>query len=370
MTPTLSDSVALFFAGAFALTLIFSPPLIAFLKRTGIVRKDVYDFSTIIKGREQKVGTPVMGGIIIVLVVSGITVLFNWHRETTFVPIGVFLLSAFLGGADDLLNIFYQRTRFMRTLGKTLTLARVHKSIVVRMWHISTLPWRAYQRLFSLLGSHPGSGIHPHEKILVQFAIGAIVAWWMSSKLNWTQLWLPWHGEVDLGLWIVPVIIFLVMFMANAVNITDGIDGLSAGTLLFAYGAYLAIALQHGNVSIVFLVTTLMGSLLGYLFFNITPARYQMGDVASLGLGVMLTAIAFALNRAVLLPLIGGIFMIEICSVLLQTVWRVLFGHRLLAMSPLHHHFEIYGWSEARIVMYAWTLASLFFIGGIWISLH
>lgn len=360
----------MFFGGALVLTLVLSPFLIVFLKRLGITRKDEYDFSTIIAQREEKVGTPVMGGLIIVLVVSGITVLFNWHREATFVPIGVFLLSAMLGGADDLLNIFYRRVRPARTLSKELTLTRVHKNIGVRIWHAITFPWNVYKRFFYLLGSHPGSGIQPHEKILVQFLIGAIVAWWMSSKLNWTQLWIPWHGEINLGWGIVPVIIFLVMFMANAVNITDGIDGLSAGTLLFAYGAYFVIALQQGSVPIVFLIATIMGSLLGYLFFNITPARYQMGDVASLGLGVMLTAIAFVLNRAILLPFIGGIFVIEIFSVLIQTMWRVVFGHRIFAMSPLHHHLEMQGWSEARIVMYAWALATLFFVGGIWLSMH
>ena len=120
----------------------------------------------------------------------------------------------------------------------------------------------------------------------------------------------------------------------------------------------------------IFLLATIIGSLMGYLMFNIKPAKYQMGDVASLGLGVVLAAIAFALDRATLLPVIGAIFFIEIGAVLLQTFWKILFGRRLLAMAPLHHHLEIKGWSEARIVMYAWTFGGLFAILGIWLSFH
>ncbi|MBI2462662.1 MAG: hypothetical protein HYV65_00220 [Candidatus Spechtbacteria bacterium] len=364
------DSIFAFFFTAFALTVIGSIPLIALLKKLHITRRDEHDFSSLIAGREAKIGTPIMGGIIIVSVIAVLTTMFNWHRETTYVPIGVLLLSAALGGLDDLLNIFYTKTRPVRTLGKVWTLIRVHKNILARVWYVLLLPWYAYKRFFYLLGSHPGSGIQAHEKILVQFIIGCIIAWWLSFKLSWTSIWIPWHGSYDLGWMIVPLIIFLVMFMSNAVNITDGIDGLSAGTLLLSYSAFFIVALQHRNTDFIFLIAVTIGALLGYLLFNIKPARYQMGDVASLGMGVMLTAIAFALDRVVLLPIIGGIFVIEIVSVLIQVAWRVLFGHRLLAMAPLHHHLEITGWSEATIVMYAWAVASLFSMTAIWLSFH
>lgn len=365
-----ADSLFLFFSGAFLLTVFLSPLTILALKALGVVRKDDRDFSALIAERKKKAGTPIMGGIVIIGVITLLTLLFNWRREITYVPIGVLLLSAAFGGADDLLNIFYKHSRPVRTLGKIGRLIKTHRSIVIRLWYALTFPWHVYKRFFYLLGSHPGRGIQAHEKILVQLLIGIAIAWWLSFKLNWTELWIPWGNHLELGLLIIPLVIFLVMFMANAVNITDGIDGLSAGTLLIAFGTYFIIALQQGSAGMAFLIATTMGALLGYLLFNIAPAKFQMGDVASLGLGILLTAIAFALDRAFLLPIVGGVFFIEIGSVLLQTAWRVLFGRRLLRMAPLHHHLEARGWGETRIVMYAWTLGSLFAIFALWLSYH
>lgn len=357
-----------FFFGAFLITVLFSPPLIVLLKRLRIVRKGERDFSSLIAARMGKIGTPIFGGIIIVAVVTLITLLYNWHRETTFVPLGVLWLAAILGGADDLLNIFHTKERHPRTLGRITRLIKVHKSIVKRIWYAVSFPWQAYKRFFYLLGSHPGAGVQAHEKIIIQFAIGAIIAWWLSFKLNWTEVWIPWIGHVDFGFWIIPIIVFLVICMANAVNITDGIDGLSAGTLLISYGAFFLIALAQHSLNISLLIATVGGALGGYLLFNIKPAKYQMGDVGSLGMGVLLAAIAFALDRPILLPIIGMIFIAEILSVIFQTIWKVMFGRRLFKMAPLHHHLEIIGKEESSIVMYAWTFAALCAAIGIWLS--
>jgi phospho-N-acetylmuramoyl-pentapeptide-transferase len=368
MADVLMSKSFYFFMGAFALTVLLSPLLIVLLKQLKIVRRHERDFSSLIVARKQKAGTPVFGGIIIVGVVTLITLLFNWHRETTFVPLGVLWLSALLGGADDLLNIFSKKERHPRTMGRILRLIKFHRNLHYRIWYAVSIPWQIYKRFFYLLGSHPGSGVQAHEKIVLQLAIGAIVAWWLSFKLDWSELWLPWAGSIDLGLFIIPIIIFFVIFMANAVNITDGIDGLSAGTLLIAYGAFFLIALQQQSLAISLLIATVGGALAGYLIFNIKPAKYEMGDVASLGMGILLTAIAFALDRPILLLVIGAIFIGEILSVILQTGWKVLFGVRLLKMAPLHHHLEIIGKEESSIVMYAWTFAALFAIVGVWLS--
>lgn len=370
MTLAIFDTSFFFLALSFLLIVAISPILIFLLRKLQIVRRDANDFSSLIAERKTKAGTPIMGGLAIVFTVTIITILFNWNRESTYVPIGVFLISAILGGADDLLNLFYTKQRLVRTLGRLMLLIRHHKNPWKRFEYAIFLPWHAYKRFFYLLGSHPGKGIQAHEKILVQLIIGIVVAWWLADKLAWTEVWFPWIGSFDFGLLIIPIIIFLVMFMANAVNITDGIDGLSAGTLLLAFSAYFVIALQQGADSLAFLIATFMGALVGYLLFNIKPAKYQMGDVASLGLGVVLAAIAFALDRIILLPLIGGIFFIEILSVIFQLAWKVLLGKRLLAMAPLHHHLEIRGWSEATIVMYAWTATAILSAIAIWLSFH
>lgn len=357
-----------FFAGAFFFSVVLSPALIILLRKLKIVRRDARDFSSIIRQRRGKVGTPVFGGIIIVVAVTVLTLLFNWHRETTFVPLGVLWLAALLGGADDIMNIFYTKERHPRTLGRILRLIKIHRDVKYRMWYLISFPWQAYKRFFYLLGSHPGKGVQAHEKIIIQLIIGGIISWWLSFKLGWTELWLPWLGHIDLGLFIIPVILFLVIFMANAVNITDGIDGLSAGTLIIAYGAFFLIALAQGSMDISLLIATTIGALTGYLLFNIKPAKYQMGDVSSLGMGVLLAAIAFALDRPILLPVIGLVFIAEITSVILQTGWKIILGKRLLKMAPLHHHLEIIGREESSIVMYAWAMAGLFAMFGVWLG--
>ena len=363
----LNDSF-FFFIVSLAITAVISPFLIAVLKKFNISRRDERDFSTVISARKGKVGTPVMGGLAMIISVSLITLFFNWHRATTYVPLGAFILAALLGGIDDVLNIFGWRDRRVRTLGTVLRLARIHKSVFARIAYIVFLPWHAYKRFFYLLGSHPGKGVQAHEKIIVQLAIGFIVAGWLFKKLAWTSLWLPWFGSLDVGIFVIPFIVLAVVLMTNAVNITDGIDGLAAGTLAISYGAYFIIALQQGKPEISFLIATVMGALAGYLLFNIHPALYQMGDVASLGMGVLLATIAFALNREILLPLVGFIFMVELASVVFQTAWRVLFGRRFFKMSPLHHHLEFIGWNESRIVMYAWTIAGIMAVTGVWLS--
>lgn len=368
MTEAIFEKSFFFFLTAFFLTVLLSPPLIRVLKNLKIVRHDERDFASIIKTRQEKVGTPIFAGILMVGVISLLTILFNWRRETTFVPLGVLWLSALLGGADDLLNIFYTKERHPRTLGRIFRLIKIHKYLRYRIWYLLTVPWQAYKRFFYLLGSHPGRGVQAHEKIIIQIIIGGIVAWWLSFKLNWTELWIPWLGVIDLGLWIIPIIVFLVIFMANAVNITDGVDGLSAGTLIISYGAFFLIALQQQSLAMSLLIATVIGTLFGYLLFNIKPARYQMGDVSSLGMGALLTAIAFALDRPILLLVVGMIFVVEIMSVILQTSWKVLFGKRLLKMAPFHHHLEIIGKDELSIVMYAWIFSAMFAVLGVWLS--
>lgn len=363
----LNESVFFFFA-ALALTAVVSPFLIELLKKWHVARRDERDFSTLIATRKAKVGTPVMGGIAIIFTIVVVTIVFNWHRATTYVPIGAFLLAALLGGTDDLLNIFGLRNRRVRTLRQVWRLAKVHKHWYMRFAYFITLPWHAYKRFFYLLGSHPGKGIQAHEKIVVQFIIGLIVALWLFFKLEWTSLWLPWLGSINLGVFVIPFIILIVMLMANAVNITDGIDGLAAGTLSIAFGSYFVIALQQGNTEMSFLIATVIGSLAGYLLFNISPALYQMGDVASLGMGVLLATVGFVLNREILLPVIGLVFAVELLSVIFQVFYRVLRGKRFFRMAPLHHHLEHIGWNESRIVMYAWTIGGIMAIVGVWLS--
>ncbi len=364
------DNSLSFLILAFIITWFLSPIVIKLLKKFGLVRRCDDDPSGVLEKRTCKTGVPVMGGALVVLVIFIITFFFNWDRNTTFYPIGVLLVAAFIGALDDILNTIGLQRR-SRTVKKTLKLAKVHKNRKYRFWLIITLPWTLYKRFFQAMGStSKGRGLFPHEKILFQILAGGIVAWWMSFKLGWTEVGLPFiGGSINLGPYLMTaIVIFIVVFMTNAVNITDGLDGLSAGLLIITFSVYMFISWQQGLDEIGILLGTTIGSLLAYLWFNVKPAKYQMGDVGSLGLGALLTAVAFAVDQVWLLSIFGGIFVIEILSVILQLSWKMLFGRRLFKLTPLHHHFEYKGHNEETIVMKFWIGGILLAFLGMWLT--
>lgn len=370
-SPNLLQQALLYAILAAMGAFILAPLLVRLLLKFKITRSAEYDFTLRGGDRLFKVGTPIMGGLLVIIVVTAITLLFNWERSYTYVPIGVMGISAFLGAADDLLNIFGKKRR-NRTLPMTLTLIRVHNKWYMRLWYILTLPWTIFQRSTSVLGSHPGKGVLVHEKLLLQFLAGAITAWWIYFKLGpqWHTLWIPFDGFISLSWWIIPLVIFLVMFTANAVNIADGLDGLAGGSLLITFAGLTAISWIEGRAAFALLNATVMGALIAYTYFNVKPARFQMGDVGTLGLGALLAINVMAINKTILLPILGFIFYIEAISVILQVFFRRFLGRRLFKMSPLHHHFEFKGWSEERIVMRFWLIHFFFILIAIWLSMN
>jgi len=370
-SPDLLQQALLYVILAAMGAFILAPVLVRLLLKMQITRRNEFDFTLRGGDRLFKVGTPIMGGLLVIIVVTTITLFFNWERSYTYVPIGVMGISAFLGAADDLLNIFGKKRR-SRTLPMTLTLIRVHKKWYTRLWYILTLPWTIFQRSTAVLGSHPGKGILVHEKLLLQFLAGAITAWWIYFKLGpqWHTLWIPFDGVISLGWWIIPLVIFLVMFTANAVNIADGLDGLAGGSLLITFAGLTAISWIEGRAAFTLLNATVLGALISYTYFNIKPARFQMGDVGTLGLGALLAINVIAINKTILLPVLGFIFYIEAFSVILQVFFRRFLGRRLFKMSPMHHHFEFKGWSEEKIVMRFWLIHLFFVIVAIWLSMN
>ncbi len=350
-------------------SLLISFPVIHLLYKMKIVRLIDADFASIIENRRLKTGTPIMGGLIIVISVLIINLIFNFNG-TTKIPLLVFAFSALLGAFDDILNI-YGRERPVRSIYRTLRLAKVHSSKFMRVFYFITLPWAAFRWMFYLLGSNPGKGIQSHEKIIIQILVGGLVGWWIYYKSGWPnpgQIWLPWLGSFNLGIWIIPFIILVVAGVANAVNFTDGMDGLAAGLLLFSFFGFMGVAIIRGDSALSILSSTVIGSLITYLYFNIPPARFQMGDVGSLALGTLLATIAFGLNRAFLILIFGFFFVAEITSTIIQGIARRLLGRRLFKMAPLHHHFEMIGWPEYKVVMRVWVLAPLFVVFGVWLS--
>lgn len=349
---------------------LWAPLLTKFLYKYKITRRGDFDF-TLHGDRKEKLGTPIMGGLLVIVTITVVTLLFNWERKYTYVPIGVMILSALLGAADDLLNIFGAERR-LRTLHQTMTLIRVHKHWYTRLWHTLSLPWALFRRFTSMFGSHPGRGIQVHEKLLLQFIAGGVAAWWVYAKLgeSWHSLWIPLVGQISIGWWIIPIIVFFVMFTANAVNIADGLDGLAGGSLIITFSALTVISWIEGRVAFTPLNATAVGALIAYTYFNIKPARFQMGDVGSLGLGALLAINCIAINRTLLLPFLGFIFYAEAFSVIIQIISRRLLGKRILKMAPIHHHFEFKGWSEEKIVMRFWIIHAFMVTVGMWLAFY
>jgi phospho-N-acetylmuramoyl-pentapeptide-transferase len=320
---------------------------------------------------KSKVGTPIMGGLLVIVTVATLTVGFNWDRQYTWVPIGVMLFSALLGGIDDLLNIF-GKARRSRKLDHVLTLIRVHKDWKVRFWYMITLPWSVFKRASLWIGSHPGKGVHVHEKLILQFIAGAVTAWWIYWKLgvSWHSIDIPFLGIFHIGWIIIPIIIFIVMFTANAVNIADGMDGLAGGMLIITFGALALLSWIKGFEEIAVVNGITMGALIAYTYFNIKPARFQMGDVGSLGLGALLAVDALVIGAVGSLFFLGFLFYIEAISVVIQVAGRYLIGRRIFRMAPIHYHFELSGWTEEKTIMRFWIIHFAFVIFGVWIALH
>ncbi len=160
------------------------------------------------------------------------------------------------------------------------------------------------------------------------------------------------------------------MATANAVNVADGLDGLAGGTLMTAFGGLAIIAWLEGNTYFAVLNATVVGALLPYTYFNVKPARFQMGDVGSLGLGALLAVMTVAQNRILILPFLGFVFFLELGSVVVQVFSKHILGRRLLKFAPLHHHFEALGWSEEKIVERFWIINALAVALGLWLSLY
>lgn len=279
----------------------------------------------------KKAGTPTMGGVLVwgtVLVLLGASWVLArivphglwhelnfWSRSETYLPVGLMVLAAGVGLVDDLYNI---RRR----------------------------------------GAH-GGGLRVRHRLWLFGAIAILGAWWFVAKLGWTTLNIPFVGTHDIGLWYVPLFIFVIVATGFSVDIADGLDGLAGGLLLACFVAYGAIAVVQQKYELAGLIAVLVGSLTSFLWFNIPPARFFMGDTGAMSLGVTLGVLAMLTNTAVVLPIIGLPFVIEAGSVIIQVASKRLRHKKIFLSAPIHHHLEAKGWSEPKIVMRFWIVGAL-----------
>ncbi len=268
---------------------------------------------------------PTMAGLIGVLAVLLVTVMFNLDRGQTWLPLAGFLGGAAVGMIDDFINVF---------------------------------------------GSGKGAaGLRGPVKFTLISAVGVILGWFFASKLGWVSIMVPFAGNFEVGkIAMILIFAFAIVATSNAVNITDGLDGLSGGLALIAYGAYGVIALFQGNMLLFGFCLTVVGWLLSYVWFNVPPARFMMGDTGSFALGAGLGVVAMMTNSFLLLPIIGLPFVVETGSSLLQLASKKFLHRKILLSAPLHHHLEACGWGEAKIVMRFWIIAGVCAILGVFLA--
>jgi phospho-N-acetylmuramoyl-pentapeptide-transferase len=255
---------------------------------------------------------PTMAGIIGVVSIAFVTFFFNLDRAQTWLPLAALVGGGAVGLLDDVINI--------RGQGKGV------------------------------------AGLRSSLKFAMITGVALILGWFFFVKLGYNSIHLPYLGDIVLGWWIVPLFVLAVVATGNAVNISDGLDGLAGGLLAISFGAFGMIALLQGHLYLSGFCFTVLGALLSYLWFNIYPARFFMGDVGSFAFGTSLGVVAMLTNTLFLLPLIGIIFVIEAGSSSLQILSKKLFHRKIFLSAPVHHHLEAKGWPETKVTMRFWVI--------------
>ena len=327
---------------SFVVTLMWTPAFTHFLFRYKLGKqiRDGGETPIYSKLHAGKSGTPTMGGVLVWGTTLALAVAFAvldktfdglWgrlsflSRSQTLLPLGALVASALVGLVDDYYNV-------------------------------------------RKMGAH-GGGLRARHRLAIYTAIALVGAWWFSQKLQWDLLHVPFVGDLNIGFWYIPIFIFVIVATSFSVNQTDGLDGLAGGTLLSAFGAYGAIAFSQGKYDLSAFCGVIVGALLAFLWYNINPARFFMGDTGAMSLGVTLGIVAMLTNQVLLLPIIGSIFVLEALSTIVQILSKKFRGKKIFISSPIHHHLEASGWSEPKIVMRFWVVSGVSAVVGLILAL-
>lgn len=219
-------------------------------------------------------------------------------------------------------------------------------------------------------GTNKGGGMRFLFRFWWLFAIAGTGAWWFYSKLGWDTIHIPAMGDFSIGWWYIPLFIFVILFAAISSNETDGLDGLNGGVLLMAFGAFSLFSFMQNKLDLAAFCAAISGALLAFLWFNIYPARFFMGDTGAIALGTTLGVVAMLTNSVPVLFLIVFIYVLESGSVVIQLTSKQLrSGKKVFLAAPLHHHFEALGWPEPKVVMRAWVFTGVTVLLGIMIGI-
>ncbi|MDO4219887.1 MAG: phospho-N-acetylmuramoyl-pentapeptide-transferase [Candidatus Saccharibacteria bacterium] len=269
---------------------------------------------------------PTMAGVIMLLTVPIVLLATNClNRGQTWLPIAAFVGGGVIGFIDDLLNLF---------------------------------------------GKNAAAGLRAPVKFAMISALGLFLGWFFAYKLGWTAVMVPYLGPIEIGMvGMIVLFAFAVVATGNAVNISDGLDGLAGGLSMLAYGSYGVIALLQEQWYLAGFCFIVLGALLAYIWFNVYPARFMMGDTGSFALGAGLGVVAMMTNSFLLLPIIGLLFVVEAGSSLIQIVAKKFFHKKVFISAPLHHHLQAKGWEESKVVMRFWIIGGITAMLGIFLAM-
>ena len=231
--------------------------------------------------------------------------------------------------------------------------------------------WRPWCADFINIRSHGKgiAGMRAPIKFALISAIGLVLGWFFYAKLEISSIEIPFIGSWEVGMWIIPIFAFAVVATGNAVNISDGLDGLAGGLAASAFGAYAVIALLDHQFGLAGFCFTIIGALVSYLWFNINPARFFMGDVGAFALGCSLAVVAMLTDTLFILPIIAFVFVMETLSVILQLLSKKFRHKKIFLSSPVHHHLEAIGWPETKITMRFWLIGMVVAVVGIVVAI-
>ncbi len=320
----LEPSILVAMITAFIIAVILSPIFIPYLRKLKF-GQSIRDEGP--SSHKKKSGTPTMGGIIILIALSVSALLISMYfgvlSKRTYILLFVTICFGIIGFLDDYIKVVKKRNL----------------------------------------------GLTSKQKFICQVIVSIIVFFAIRTIGVSTSVAIPGTSYViDLGFLYALLIVFMLVGTSNAVNLTDGLDGLVSGTAAIAFGAYAVLAYNLHQLDVSIFSIAVVGAVLGFLVFNAHPAKVFMGDTGSLALGGALAAIAIVTNLEILLVIIGGVFVIETLSVMIQVASFKATGKRVFKMSPLHHHYELSGWSEWRVVVTFWFVGLLFALIGIYIE--
>jgi len=351
--PLVVDIMKILLMGlaAFILAFIFTPLLTSILykRKIGIKIKqnsvDGEKLKYVNHMHKDKSGTPTMGGILIWATV--LVLILSSHY--------IFPYIAKLAGIN-----FIARLDFLSRSQTWLPLFALVSAGILGLFD----DWMSVRGI----GSNKGGGMRFAMRFGWLILIAILGAWWFYYKLKWNIIHIPAVGNFEIGLWYAPLFVFVILFSAISSNETDGLDGLNGGIMLIAFSSFALISFFHNKLDIAAFCAAIAGTLLAFLWFNIYPARFFMGDTGAMALGTTLGVVAMMTNSAIALFIIVFIYVIESGSVVIQLTSKKLFKRKVFLAAPIHHHFEAKGWPETKVTMRAWIFSLVMAMIGVIIA--